>query len=449
MTSVLLIYPYFKPPHDRSIFRFPPLGLAYVAASIRKAGWEVRILDCTFKDRESALREAEAAGADVVGIYIMMTFRENALAFARRLRHRCSLLVAGGPLPSCDPASFASDFDIVVRGEGEQAMLDLLAMYRDNASPDSVPGITYQAGGKTVSTPLRPLQPDLDGIAFPSRELLPNRDYLRHWKHKGREATTTVMTTRGCPFQCEFCSSAIFGTSYRERSPAGVVDEVEEALSLGYRRIHFADDVFTLRKERVAAVCDEIRKRKLRLSWECLGRVDSIDPPTARAMKEAGCDRIFFGIESASDQILALMKKKISLKEVSRAVTAARDAGLKTGGFFILCYPGETDDTVLDTIRFASSLPLDYLSFTLPYPIPGTPLYDRVRERMTRDWNGRPGMLTDHSLTFDADFSELKMKFALLKGAGQFALRKRLGGLAVPALKPFELITDAVFRLIR
>ncbi|MDP2743854.1 MAG: radical SAM protein [Dehalococcoidia bacterium] len=458
MTSVLLVYPYFKPRRDRSIFRFPPLGLSYVAASLRKAGYPVRILDCTFTDRADALNEAVSRRPDVVGVCSMAGMQEDSLAFARRLRGKCQLLVAGGPLPTCDPASFVNDFDVVVRGEGERALVEVLAAHEGESSPDSIPGIAFRGGngrpggnrdGEIVLTPPRQLEADLDEIPFPARDLLPNQKYIDHLRRRFGQATTTVMTTRGCPFTCEYCSSAVFGVSYRERSPGNVIDEVEQALSLGYDRIHFADDVFTLRKERVLRVCREIRARGLHFKWECLGRVDSADRELLMEMKEAGCDRIFFGIESGNEQVLGLMRKRISLESARVTVETAHSLGIRTGAFFILCYPGETDRTVLNTIRFANSLTLDYLSFTRPYILAGTALYERVRSRIPGE-GGAPGRrLFDRSLVFDAEFSRRKMEYAVMKGNGQFWLGKRLGRFAFLVAKPFEIVTDAVFRLMK
>ncbi|MBI4333690.1 MAG: B12-binding domain-containing radical SAM protein [Chloroflexi bacterium] len=451
MTSVLLIYPYFKPAHDRSIFRFPPLGLSYVAAGLKKAGCEVQLLDCTFLDRHEALEQASRSSAGVVGIYCMMTMQEDCLRFARRLRDGRRLLVAGGPLPSCDPPSFLPYFDVVVVGEGERAMAEVVRAWTGGNPLSAVRGILYRSpdGDGSVSTGLRPFHSDLDSITLPARELLPNQDYIRHWRRNFGPATTTIITTRGCPFSCEFCSNAVFGVSYRERSPGNIAEEVEQALSFGYDRIHFADDVFILRQSRVLALCDEIRKRGLRFAWECLARVDSLDSATAAAMKDAGCDRIFFGIESANEGILKLMRKKINIVQARQAVETAHRAGIKTGAFFIVCYPGETDDTAIETIRFANSLPLDYLSFTLPYPLPGTPLFERVKDRMVKEWDGRHSLVSDHRLIFKSDFSELKMKFAILKGEAQFALRKRLGAASFLAARPFETATDIVFRMLR
>jgi anaerobic magnesium-protoporphyrin IX monomethyl ester cyclase len=441
MTSVLLIYPFFRRPLDRSRFRFPPLGVAYVAAGLEQAGHEVRLLDCTFLRRDEALRLALVARADVVGIYSMATMTADCLWFAQRLRGHCRLLVAGGPLPTCDPVAFLEHFDVVVRGEGEQTMVELLAAYETGADVGAVAGV--------AGAPPRPFVSDLDQIPFPARQLLPNAQYIRHGKRKYGFSITTVMSTRGCPFACEFCSNVVFGQSYRERSPANVVDEIEEALGLGYDRISFADDVFTLNRERVLGVCEEIRRRGLRFSWECLGRVDAFDEQAAMEMKRAGCTRIFFGIESGDDAILRLMNKKITTAQARSAVETAHRAGLEVGAFFILFYPGETDHTVLATLRFAGSLPLDYLGLSMPYPLPGTALHERVGDRLTREWRQRDGLLMDHVLTYDAEFSGLKMQVGILKGQAQFHMKRRLGRFAPLALGLFEKPTDRLLRLLK
>jgi anaerobic magnesium-protoporphyrin IX monomethyl ester cyclase len=450
VTSVLLIYPFFRRPLDRSRFRFPPLGVAYVAAALLDAGHAVRVLDCTFLRRDEAARLALAAGADVVGIYCMTTMEDDCLRFARRLRGHCSLLVAGGPLPTCDPEAFLQDFDVVVRGEGEQTMCELLDAREAGADLGAVPGVVCRrAAGAAPAAPPRAGARDLDALPFPARELLPNARYVAFGKKSYGSSITTVMSTRGCPYHCEFCSNVVFGESYRERSSQNVVDEIEEVLALGYERISFADDVFTLNGRRVLAICAEIRRRRLRFAWECLGRVDAFDYATAQAMKAAGCYRIFFGIESGNDAVLKLMKKQITTAQARSAVEAAHRAGLEVGAFFILCYPGETDDTVLDTLRFAASLPLDYAGLTMPYPLPGTALLERVGERVTRPWRPQAALLVNHVLTYEGDFSAAKMRFALLKGRTEFEMKRRLGRFAPAALRLFERPTDELFRLLK
>ncbi len=385
----------------------------------------------------------------------MVTMVDECTWFAEQLRAHCQLLVAGGPLPSCDPEPFLKHFDVVVRGEGEQTMQELLRAHAEGSSLDDIPGIVYRTDpewpdkGRLIYTPERKFSKDLDSIPFPARELLPNESYIRQGRKKYGYSITTVMSTRGCPYRCEFCSNVVFGGSYRERSPLKVVDEIETALALGYDRISFADDVFTMKKERVIKVCQEITRRGLHFSWECLGRVDALDYPTAVEMKAAGCERIFFGIESGNEQMLELMNKRITKDEARRAVLAAHQAGLQVGAFFIICYPGDTNDSVLETLRFATSLPIDYLGLSMPYPLPGTDLYKRTRDRINRNWHPDESPFGSHVLIFDADFSETKMWFGIMKGHAQFAIKKRMGRLAPLLLTLFEKPTDAIFRLLK
>ncbi len=461
MTSILLIYPYFKPRQKNPSFLFPPLGLGYVASSLLKAGHEVEVLDCTFLEKDEAYGRAVASGADVVGIYSMTSMRDEALRFARLLSGKTELLVAGGPQPSSDPAPFLDDFDLVVIGEGEVTILEILDSFEEGSDLESVKGIAYRRGrwegsifdhrkkktlpeADIIVTEPRDHQQDLDRIPFPARDLFPNQEYIRYWRGRFGMACTAVITTRGCPFSCEFCSRSVFGKSYRERSPKNVLDEVVEVLDLGYDHVHFSDDVFTLNRDRVLDICRGIMDRGISFGWECLGRVDSVDPAVAKAMKEAGCKRILFGIESGSDSVLRLMRKRITVGEAERAVSSARHAGIDTGAFFIVCYPGETDDTVLETLRFATRLPLDYISFSVPCPLPGTSLYERVKEKMASD-----DLLSDDVVVFDAEFSRKKMRFAALKGEVQLEIRKRLGRGAPLILAPFEALTDEIFRRMK
>jgi radical SAM superfamily enzyme YgiQ (UPF0313 family) len=457
MSQVLLIYPYFKPRRDRSVFRFPPLGISYVAACLREAGHDVRLLDCTFLERGEALQAALAAKADVVGVYCMATMMEEAVWLARSLRDRCRLLVAGGPLPTCDPAQFLEHFDVVVLGEGEEAMVELLRAHEADTDLGSVRGLAFrdeQAGLQPGEVGLRftgerPPIRDLDRVPRPARDLLPNGSYIRHGREKYGYSVTTIMSTRGCPFRCEFCSNVIHGGAYRERSTSNVIAEIEEVLALGYDRISFADDVFTLNRRRVSQLCREIGRRGLRFHWECLGRVDALDYPMALEMKQAGCARIYFGIESGSDEILKLMNKKITTQQARDAVEAAHRAGLQVGAFFILFYPGDTDDTVIDTLRFANSLPLDYVGLTRPYLLPGTALLERVMGQVSGDPRLSESLLMSRSPTCNDGVSEAKLRFGILKGHAEFHMKRRLGVLGSPLAHLFQRSTDGLLRLMR
>ena len=191
MKKILLIYPFFLKKHDRSVFRFPPLGIAYVAASLRASGHMVTVLDCTFMKRNEALARAVDCRPDITGIYSMATMRDDSVFFAKHMKGVSRLIAAGGPLPSSEPESFLRDFDVAVIGEGERAMVELASAYEAGKSFSRIPGIAYKDGSRTVYTAARGLEPRLDSIVFPARDLLPNRDYINYGRKKYGYAITS------------------------------------------------------------------------------------------------------------------------------------------------------------------------------------------------------------------------------------------------------------------
>jgi anaerobic magnesium-protoporphyrin IX monomethyl ester cyclase len=453
MTIVTLVYPYFHPRGDTSIFRFPPLGLGYIAAHLRQHGISVEVVDCTFIKQKEALKKIIDSKPRVIGIQSIYSMKEKSLELGQLLRDHCELLVAGGALPTVEPETFLKNFDVVVVGEGEQTMLELVNQFINGGDFSQLKGIVYRdkCDGEIKRTPPRELNADLDSFPDPSRELFENNAYKKYYSKKFGYTVTAIMTTRGCPFSCDFCSKPVFGSVFRARSATNVVDEIEDAISLGYSRIWFADDCFTLNRNRLLGICDEIIRRGLKISWECLSRVDTLDPEAVDRMKRAGCLRMFFGIESGNDEILALMKKQITTKQAYETVQLCKKKGIKTAAFFILGYPGENQKTILDTVRFASSLPLDYLSFTLPYPIPGTPLFERLSTRLVSEEWEEPKSLQPikHKLLFNSQITEVKLKVAIVKGMVQFYIRKYLGKHGYMFIgTPFEKLTDAVYKLM-
>jgi anaerobic magnesium-protoporphyrin IX monomethyl ester cyclase len=450
VTTVTLVYPYFHPYADTSIFRFPPLGLGYIASYLKQHDISVEIVDCTFLTQKQALKKIFCSKPKIIGIQSMYSMRNKSLELAKLLRDHCELLVAGGALPTTQPEAFLNDFNVAVIGEGEQTMLELVNQFENHGTLYQVKGIAYRDKdtGQIKRTSPRDLVDDLDRLPPPSRDLFENYSYKKYYSGRFGYKTTAIMTSRGCPFACDFCSRPVFGNEFRARSASKVADEIEEVISLGYNRIWFADDCFTLNRNRLIEFCEEVIKRGLKIGWECLSRVDTLDSETADKMKQAGCARMFFGIESGNDSILKIMRKQITTKQAYVATQLCKKKGIKAGAFFILGYPGENDKTILDTVKFASSLPLDYLSFTLPYPIPGTPLFERLRgELVSEEWEEPKNIqMIKHKLLFDSQITELKLKFAVIKGMIQFYTRKYLGEKGYVFIgKPFEAVTDVIY----
>ena len=451
MTTVTLVYPYFQPSGDNSIFRFPPLGLGYIVAYLRSHGVSADLVDCTFMGQEEAVERIRAANPKIIGIQAMFSMKDKVLELAKILRNNCEFLVAGGPLATSNPEEFTHLFDVVVVGEGEQTMLELVQAIEKHSSFNDVRGVVFKEETKVTVTPSRSYIENLDTIPFPTRELFDNQAYKNYYSRYFAYNTTAVITSRGCPFQCDFCSRPIFGNTFRSRTAENIVKEVEEVKQLGYERVWFADDCFTLNRRRLMEICRELVLRKVKIGWECLSRVDTVDLSLAEHMRKAGCVRVFFGIESGNDMILKIMKKQATVKQAEKAVHIFKKAGIQVGAFFILGYPGENEEAILDTVNFASSLPLDYLSFTFPYPIPGTPLFDRVKNLMvSKEWEEpKKFSLIKHKLLFRSPFSENKLRFALFKGMSQHYMRKYLGERISRMLgKPYISITDTVFRAL-
>jgi anaerobic magnesium-protoporphyrin IX monomethyl ester cyclase len=401
---------------------------------------------------KEAIQSLRDLSPRIIGIYSMFSMKQSAFRLAKLLRTECQILVAGGPLPTIYPDEYLRDFDVACIGEGEETMLDLVQALEKDEDLSNIKGICFKnarkgASEQVVKTPPRPLIGDLDSIPFPARDLFENASYQNYFLKRFGKMETSIITTRGCPFDCDFCSRPIFSGNFRARSSQNVVDELCDVARLGYDWVWFADDCFTLNTKRVLGVCEGIRNHHLDLEWECLSRVDTFNLNIATAMRSAGCRRVYFGIESGDDGILRDMRKQINVDDVRRAVQVAVNVGLGAAGFFIVGYPGEDNATILKTIKFATDLPLDYVSFSLPYPIPGTGLYNRVKDRMSEhEWQYSPWRLIDHALLYDAEFSEFKLKFAIAKGSVQHRIMKYGGKTGYKLVgKPFETLTDLIF----
>lgn len=381
--------------------------------------------------------------------------KRSAIRLAELLRDDCDLIVVGGPLPTLFPEDYLEHFDAVCIGEGEESMLELVKAHLSGTEQPKIPGMCIAASNSPTKsmtrTPPRSSIQDLDSIPFPARDLFDNCAYQEYFEQRFGRRETSIMTTRGCPFDCDFCSRAVFENQFRARSSRNVVDELEEIVSLGYDWVFFSDDCFTLIPSRVLEICHEIRNRGLNLKWECLSRVDNFDLEIAQAMKKAGCERVFFGIESGDNGVLREMKKRITTTQAREAVDIAVKVGLKAAAFFIIGYPGESNSTILQTIKFATRLPLDYLSFSVPYPIPGTGLHEKVKNKLReQDPNRSRWSLVDHSLIYDSDFSEFKLKFGIAKATIQHHLRKHTGRYGYTLLGTlFECVTDLIFTKLR
>jgi anaerobic magnesium-protoporphyrin IX monomethyl ester cyclase len=438
--DVVLVYPQRAPAQGRH-WIMPSLGLMYLSASLRRAGYSVRHIDHTFLQRSDVLAEIERLRPSVIGIYCMITMQDEALSLAEQVRGK-ALTVVGGPYPSGEPDTFVDQFDIVAVGEGEETIVQIMEHLGDGRY-EEIPGLVFRRNGEIVRTTPRVRTKDMSHLPLPYRGDIPNAEYIDYWRRHWKDATTPLMSTRGCPFRCDFCHKSVFGDLFSARPVESVVAEMREIAELGYDHIWMSDDLFTLNYKRTMELAEAIEKAQLPLTWECLSRVTHVDQALFEQMHRAGCKRIFFGIESGDANVLKEMKKGITPDQARTAVEACVAAGIKAAGFFMVGYLGETTDSLIRSINFSSSLPLDYVSYTIAYPLPGTGFYDRVHERRQKgEWH----KVRHNRLLFNTDFSENKLRAAILKGAIQHRLNRMH---LRPASKAFELATNPLLRALR
>jgi len=359
----------------------PPMGLAMMGAVLEREGYQVAILDANALGLQPEDVASRVADADVVGLTAITPTINTAIGIAHHLKQANPHLtvILGGPHATLLPEetlATAPDIDIIVRGEGEGTFIKLLRDWKQEQPLANTPAISYRQNGKVTSTPAGTTIVDLDSLPFFAYHLLPRQKYKPHPPYGRALPFAAIITSRGCPYNCSYCSKPVFGNRFRGQSPERVVEEIAYYKDrFGIKELAFYDDVFTLNKERAYAIADGIMKRGLKLLWTCETRVNLVDKELLRHIKQAGCYSIAYGIESGSQEILNTLDKDISLEQVEEAVHLSQEVNLQTIGYFMIGSPGESPETVSQTIQFAKKLKLDFAQFAVTMPFPGTRLY--------------------------------------------------------------------------
>lgn len=377
-----------SPKWNKKANDYPPLGLAYLAAVLEADDHEVQVFDFGLEPDtplEDDAARALAFEPHLVGITAMTSVYHSALETATLLKAYLGRpIVLGGPHATVYPHRVLNEapvIDYVVRGEGEETLRELVRAL-DNGARDvsAIQGLTYRHRGEIVSSPDRPLIDDLDALPFPARHLLdPKRYGLRT---PAGEPMITVLSSRGCPYNCSYCFKGIVGRTYRQRSPDNIIAELHQVIDrYGAHSFYFIDDLFTINLRRLEALTQQLIDEQLDVRWQCLARVDRVNPEILKKMYAAGCRRIHYGIESGNQQVLDRIGKRIELSQVRQAVRWTHDAGIETKGYFMLGLPGDTAETMEQTVNLAVELDLDQTMFSLTTPFPGTRLWDELVEK--------------------------------------------------------------------
>ena len=377
-----------NPPYPFSEIPIMPMGLSYLGSVLEHSGHEVQILDLLVSrySKEKIKNKLDEYQPDIVGVTsvtLNYPIASDILKYAKSL-DKDIITIIGGPHVTFAPVETLTEapwIDVVVKGEGEMTMLDIVS----GKKLADIDGIAYRDKSDGIKqTRERRLIEDLDELPPPAKHLFPLSRYLALDVH------ASILTGRGCPFNCIFCvGSKMGGRRVRYRNPKLIVDEVEQALSSGFTEVNFEDDHLTINHKHLNAICDEIMARGLKFNWSAFSRVDTVNSEILRKMKQAGCTWLLYGVESGNQEILDTIKKKITLQKVKDAVDMAKEAGIGILASFIVGLPGETVETLRQTMQFAQGLGTSY-GFNVLSPFPGTEVREKAAqygvEILTNDW---------------------------------------------------------------
>jgi anaerobic magnesium-protoporphyrin IX monomethyl ester cyclase len=421
-----------------------PVSLLYLGGMLEAQGVPVRIMDgqCDDLSEPSLLRMIEEMKPAFVGITMLTptSFDAHKIAAIVKAHHPNMFVLAGGTHPTVLPEEVMEDrnIDVIAISEAEHTLIELynvLSNGQDRNALRDVAGIWYRDGEEIVKTADRPLFSDLDKLPLPMWHGVKMDLYHQVPDSSFARPMRVMMSSRGCPFKCIFCSARqVSGFKYRAHSAERVVEEMEILVNkYNARQIIFLDDNFIISKKRVFEICELIMKKGYhkKVVWTAAGRADEVNEPLLKAMKDAGCKMISFGIESGSPRLLELMKKGEKKEHIEKAVAMARKAGLKTRGTLILGFPTETREESIETIEFAKRLGLDFAKFSLATPYPGTALYNIAKERgliTGKDWsrfNSQAGYSTYDPVFIPEGRTASEMKELQRLATKEFYLRPR------------------------
>ena len=387
--DLLLTHGYSLKDDPSEVYPYAPLGLLYLSAFLKREGASVAVYDTTFGSLAGFDKEMASRRPSVVGISGNLKTRGNVLEMIQIAKRHRAAVVLGGP----EPFSYADEYlargaDVIVAGEGESTLAELLPLLADGAGGrdglSEVAGVAFLDGaGTVVRTGARPAQPSLDELPFPDRGAIQIERYFETWKrHRGRSALSLI-TARGCAYHCTWCSHSVFGFTHRRRSPQNVADEVEMLVER-YQPdlLWYADDVFTVHPRWIREYAAELERRGLRVPFEAISREDRLDDEIIGTLAEMGCFRIWVGAESGSQRVLDLMKRRTDASRMREVFGSLQRHGIEAGTFIMVGYDGETLDDLEATVDYLKDAAPDTFLTTVAYPIKGTEYYDQVADRL-------------------------------------------------------------------
>jgi radical SAM superfamily enzyme YgiQ (UPF0313 family) len=387
---------------------YPTLGLLYISAFLKREKTNVSLIDSTFSSITDWRAQVLAEKPDLVAFYTNLMTKVQVIEQLQFLKTQLpnTKFVVGGPDVTYNQENYLkAGFDFVVIGEGEQTMLELVKALENDDDINEVSGISFFNKDQLQENVARVKIRELPTLPFPDRGGIPFETYLNVWKEHHGMRTANISTQRGCPYTCKWCSTAVYGQSYRRNEPDRVVAEIIHLKEdFGVEALWFVDDVFTVSHKWIEKLHAEFAKNDLIIPFEIITRAERLNESILGQLKEMGCFRIWIGAESGSQKIIDRMDRRVKLETVQEMMQMTQKFGMESGTFIMVGYPGETHEDVRATMDHIKRCNPDLLTITRAYPIKGTALYTEIEADITvkPDWNTS----TDRDIRFKLPYSD-------------------------------------------
>ena len=418
-----------------------------------KYNLENKVFDSTFSSSEKQLQFIEEEQPKIIGIYTNLMTKINVIKLVKLLKkdskYGFPTIILGGPDITYNCENYLkTGVDFLVIGEGEETMQELCNALLHKNDFNKIQGLAYLKNGKLVKTEERTKMKDLESLPLPNRKSIDFQPYLDIWKAHHGKSSMTVSTQRGCPYTCKWCSTAVYGLSYRRRPAKQVVEEIKLLIDqYNPDALWFVDDVFTVSHKWLDEFHAEMSKSNLKIPFEIITRAERLNDEVLQQLKDIGCFRIWIGAESGSQKVIDAMDRRVDVDTVKEMIQKTNAYGMESGTFIMLGYPGETETDIKETIQYLKEANPTHYTITVAYPIKGTSLYNEIEDKITVLPNWETS--TDRKIDFKRTYKRKYYDYAVKKVANELSFFRSLNSLGRIKFKIKSVIASALMSLTK